>query len=225
MIFDDDYFDIPITDTVWILAPGPSFDLFDFNLIDKNHIVITCNSALSVYKNPNFHISYDLHSIKHYSRYNFPELLWFTRTDTKTVAYDLNLKQICVDNIIDRVRKGCGLEALYVAYYLCHFQPVIKNINYTGLDFMNIYLRNKQYYYSNRVELLPFQKRFQLPSDWQSQQHTKKFTTYNSYQAQLTYIRKLIRRFTAKKININTYSFFDFLQADYNRPEFKYMRR
>jgi len=190
--FDQNYFDIPKTNTIWILAPGPSLDMFNFSLIKKNHITIACNSVISVYQHPTYQIAFDLASIKYYQKYNYPGLIWFTREKTMQVAAAYNLNQIIVEQIMERQGRGSGLEAIHIAYYLCYFQEAIKNINYVGLDFTDIMNAKNRYYYASCVELLEFQYQWQLPKGWKLKDYTKKMTNHSSYRAQLAQINKII---------------------------------
>jgi len=222
------FFEIPETDTIWILSPGASLDLFDGKRIKVFDIVITLNSAISYWLTPDYQIGYDIAAIMHYSKYSDNNTLWITRDDTQEIANKEKINHINIDNLIsDRVKKGAGAESFYFCAYLTHYQPSIKKINYVGFDFCNTYIGNRkqEYRYCSKVELLESQLQLQLPGGWMNRNPKHRFTTYNSYKAQLTYITKMYEIMRLKGIEFNSYSLSDLSTIQPGHGNYQYMKK
>lgn len=219
--FGDTNFEIKPTDTVWILAPGTSLDLFDFGKINPNHIVITVNAVLSVYNNPDFHIGSDGAAVHGYKDYYKQGTIWISKACNYQILQGYKIRFLSmVDLIADIKFKGSGSDAFLLAYYLCFCEQRIKRVNVVGLDSSDLSMNGFRYYYANRVKVLDWQKTTQAPSVWWKKNHKIVDTNFNSYQAQRRTIIDTLAKVPTFRQLLFSYSFFDWktnhLRADVN---------
>lgn len=178
--------------TIWIVGTGTSIDLFDFDQISKNDIIITTNAAIRLIE-PDFQIGGDMPAINEY----LPDLgnaTWVC-TNPKNTPFLPHEQSIPLDKIIPHRNTGSGGGAFSLAYYLYKTLGTVKKVGYVGIDFARMALKSaphRFYLHGNRLEgkIFSEQAKDVAPENWHENEWLLEYAQIRYYHFQVKHILK-----------------------------------